>query len=84
MNSIELSVNEDELVSIIKDFLSLQNLGTWKCSTKNSTLSIKFIGNCYKVEKKIYDWLNILPRRHNFELFANKSIDSLPKIKEVK
>ena len=68
MSSVRVTLHEVEMEAFIKELLSLVGEGTWKYVTLKDTLEIRFKGNGFKVQKAIYDWLNVPARKHNFEL----------------
>lgn len=79
MDSTEITLSEKGMKHFIEDLLCLENKGSWSYTGTDFSVKIKFKGNIYKVQKGIYEWLKVPPRRRNFELFAYKSTSSLPK-----
>ena len=81
MTEVKMTIGEEEMKALVKDFLCLDNGSTWQRDTIQNRIEIKFCGNIYTVQKAIYDWLSIPPRRNNFELFCNNQVDLLPRLR---
>ena len=70
---IRINLNEVQLISIIKDLLSLNNENTWTHETVSKKLEIKFRGNHWSVMEVILDWLDVPERRFNIMMSARRN-----------
>ena len=49
-------LDTDDMINLIKDFLSLDNGSSW-ITTKTDTFSFKFTGHRYSVLNTVYKWI---------------------------
>jgi len=74
MQKITMDFDEVRMTNFLKVIMCLDNNTNWRRITTNSELNIHFEGNIHKVQKNIYEWLNISSRKHNFELLGGKDV----------
>ena len=70
MDRFEITLDEDCMKQLIQDFLCLNNNSKWIYTSQDSMIKLTFHGNIYKIQKDIYEWLSVPPRKRNFELLG--------------
>jgi hypothetical protein len=69
---IDLVLTDLEVIDHIKSIMCLESGEKFIHKTIFNEVGITLIGNHYKVQKEIYEWFSVPPRKHNFELLGGK------------
>ncbi len=69
-----IRVNEERLISCMKDLLCCPK--TWQYSSGHGYVrTFKVTADSFRVQKAIFDWLNVAERRNAFEYGVSKGIE---------
>lgn len=64
---MEKAIDTDEMILMIEMLLSTSNNGTYVMESIIDKLTIKFTGDCYKVQSEVLKWLNSPDRLNNIK-----------------
>lgn len=67
MDTINIPLGEEFLITIIKDLMSLPDESSWTYTTMKSKLTLRFRGNIHNVQREIFNWLNLPARKAMFK-----------------
>ncbi|OQB07984.1 MAG: hypothetical protein BWY21_01480 [Parcubacteria group bacterium ADurb.Bin216] len=66
MNEITINVDENEMISLIRNLLCLTDKSSYHRHTIESHLAIKFTGDYLTIQKAVYEWLSVPQRKRTF------------------
>ena len=65
---MQITLDEEQMTNIIKDFMSLSNNDVWHYYHKEKKLTITFKGNNHNVQNDLLNWLTVPERKENIDL----------------